>query len=220
MCSIRKLLNRIHNTMYSNKLTDTDRGSLLGQFKEPTQPYHQEPSIASLESVNVELSRQLKTWFDSLPDEIKPDLRDPNPRDLQDSQLRTRYYAAKHIICRPCLVYATHSREQQLSGYVMTNCEICIDSCRKFVHATVPLLKRRTHSTWLRLQALLAAVFVLSIAKGTPSLANLVPDFEELIDIAIGCTKPWTRYHETADAILNIFKTIRQKLRLSISRIT
>lgn len=67
---------------------------------------------------------------------------------------------------------------------------------------------------------LLAAVFVLSIAKGTPLLAFLVPDFDELIDKAIQCTEPWAQYHETADAILNIFKTIRRKLRFHVTNIS
>jgi len=144
MCSIRKLLNRIQNTMYSSK-TEAD-GPLSSKTRHP-------PSFSSLEALNLELSRQLQTWFDSLPESIKPNLQDPNPHDLQDGQLRSRYYAAQHILGRPCLVLAAQSRGIQLTGYLLDNCEICVDSCRKFVHTSVPLLKRRTHSIWLRLQA-------------------------------------------------------------------
>lgn len=67
---------------------------------------------------------------------------------------------------------------------------------------------------------LLAAIFVLAIAKGTPSLTALVPDFDELLDKAIQSTEPWAQYHETADAILNIFKTIRRKLRFHVTNIS
>ncbi|KAJ5122548.1 transcriptional regulator family: Fungal Specific TF [Penicillium atrosanguineum] len=226
MCSIRKLLNRIHNTLYAGK-SETDS----------TNPQHHPMSVASLEALNVELNRQLKTWFDSLPESIKPDLQDPTPRDVQDGLLRSRYYAAKHILCRPSLVFAAQSRDIQLTGYLLENCKICVDSCRNFILTNVPFIKKRTHSTWLRLQAyaishnstlptsdsqannhasLLAAVFVLSIAKATPSLAFLVPDFDEVIDEAIQCTEPWAQHHETADAILNIFKSIRRKLRFHV----
>lgn len=152
MCSSRKLLNRIHNTMYASKSIRPD-GIFSGSTRDSAMPYRQKPSIASLETVKVELDRQLVTWFESLPESIKPDLGNSNPRDNQDDQLRSRYYATKHIICRPCLVFAAHSREEALSGYIRANCESCVDSCRKFIHATVPLLNRRTHSTWLRLQA-------------------------------------------------------------------
>ncbi|KAJ5802786.1 uncharacterized protein N7503_005236 [Penicillium pulvis] len=213
MCSIRKLLNRIHSTMYASNAVEPNGRTVPVKISGAAMASTQQPSIASLEAVNKELSRQLKAWFDALPDTIKPDLQNPNPRDLHDSQLRTRYYATKHVICRPCLVFAAQSQDAPLSGYIMANCEACVDSCRHFIRATVPLLKRRTHSTWLRLQALLAAVFVISMAKGTPSLASLVPDFEELIEQAILCTKPWAVHHGTADAILEIFKTIRRKLR-------
>lgn len=144
MCSIRKLLNRIHSTMYANK-PETD-GPLSSK---PNNP----PSVVSLEALNIELSRQLKAWFDSLPESIKPNLQDPNPRDLRDSQLRSRYYAAKHILGRPCLVFAAQSKDVRLTKYLMDNCEICVDSCRSFALATVHLLHRRTHSIWLRLQA-------------------------------------------------------------------
>lgn len=147
MCSIRKILNRIHSTMYSGKFIDPEQQIIS------TNNHRQQQSVTSLESINVELHRQLNTWFESLPESIKPDLRNLDPGDLQDSQLQTRFYAAKHIICRPCLIYAAQQRSGQLSGFVMTNCETCVDSCRKFIHGTVPLLKRRTPSTWLRLQA-------------------------------------------------------------------
>lgn len=147
ICSIRKILNRVHSTMYSNKLIESTNDA------SSANPNRQGNSIASLESINVELHRQLDSWFDSLPSYIKPDLRIVSPEDLQRSQLQTRFHAAKHIICRPCLVYAAQLRNGQLSEYVMSNCETCVDSCRKFIRGTVPLLRKRTPSTWLRLQA-------------------------------------------------------------------
>ncbi|KAJ6119977.1 transcriptional regulator family: Fungal Specific TF [Penicillium sp. IBT 18751x] len=208
MCSIRKLLNRIHNTIYAGKI-ETD----------PSKSQHHPVSVASLETLNIELSRQLKTWFDSLPESIKPSLQDPNPRDVHDRLLRLRYYAAKHILYRPSLVFAAQSKDIQLTAYLVENCKICVDSCRKFILTTVPLIKKRTYGTGLRLQALLAAVFVLSIAKATPSLAFLVPDFDAVIEEAIQSTELWAQYHETADTILNIFRSIRRKLRFQVEYI-
>ncbi|KAJ5107230.1 Phytanoyl-CoA dioxygenase [Penicillium angulare] len=213
MCSMRKLLNRIHSTIYSNKPIESNITAFQRNTEDPRSSNHHS-SIASLESVNLELKRQLAVWFDSLPDTIKPDLQVPNTLDLQDCQLRSRYHAAAHVICRPWLVFAAQFQESISSEYVMTNCEACVDACRHLILASVPLLKRRTYSVWLRLQALLAAVFVLSLARDTPTLASLVPDYNELIEQAILSTEPWARHHETADAILGIFKLIRQKLRL------
>ncbi|KAJ5653901.1 transcriptional regulator family: Fungal Specific TF [Penicillium lividum] len=185
MCSIRKLLNRIHNTMYASNPAEPNGRTILANISGVVNASNQQSSVASLEAVNKELSRQLTAWFDSLPESIKPDLQNPNPRDIHDSQLRTRYYATRHVICRPCLVFAAQSPDTPLSEYIMANCE-----------------------------ALLAAVFVISMAKGTPTLASLVPDFDELIEQAILCTEPWAVHYETADAILAIFKTIRRKFRI------
>lgn len=147
ICSIRKLVNRVQSEMYSNHVNESNKDTTS------INPNRQRPSIASLESINVELHRQLDSWFDSLPDYIKPDLHIVSQEDLQRSRLQTRFLAAKHIICRPCLVYAAQLREGQLSDYVMSNCETCVDSCRMFIRCTIPLLGGRTSSTWLRLQA-------------------------------------------------------------------
>ncbi|KAJ5894286.1 transcriptional regulator family: Fungal Specific TF [Penicillium taxi] len=211
MCSIRKLFNRIHNTLYPNKPAEPN-GS---PFNDTRNSYSPRPPTTPVEAVNVELNRQLEVWFDSLPDQIKPDLLDTNPQSTQDNQLRLRYYSARHIISRPFLVYAAQSDGDQLSPLIKSNCETCVDSCRNFVIATVPFLRKRTHSTWLRFQALLAAVFVLSLARTTPSLSSLIPDFDDLIEHVILCTEPWARHLDTVDAILGIFKTIQRKSRIS-----
>lgn len=152
MCSVRKLLNRIHSTIYSNKPFAPNRSAFHTNMERPRSS-NQQSSIASLESVNVELNRQLTVWFDSIPDIIKPNLQSPITHDLQDCQIRSRYHAAKHVISRPWLVFATQSQEGESRGYAMANCEACVTACRHLIHASIPLLKRRTYSTWLRLQA-------------------------------------------------------------------
>lgn len=63
---------------------------------------------------------------------------------------------------------------------------------------------------------MLAAIFTLSIAKTTPSLEPLVPDFDELVKEAINCIEPWARHCETADTIMSMLKTIRQKVRVTV----
>jgi hypothetical protein len=63
----------------------------------------------------------------------------------------------------------------------------------------------------------LAAILTLSIAKSTPSLAPLVSDFdfdEHILD-AISMVTPWAEHLESADVILGMIKTIRQKIRVA-----
>jgi hypothetical protein len=64
----------------------------------------------------------------------------------------------------------------------------------------------------------LAAVFTLSIAKTSPSLATLIqdPEFDYCIGEAIESIEPWAQHSETADVILGMMKTIRRKVRVSM----
>ena len=66
----------------------------------------------------------------------------------------------------------------------------------------------------LHTSRILAAIFTLSTAKTTPALEALVPDFDELVKEAIQCVEPWAQYCETADTVVSMLKTIRQKVRV------
>ncbi|KAJ5587490.1 uncharacterized protein N7459_003255 [Penicillium hispanicum] len=184
---------------------------LFPEFTDPTDRDNLTRHVLQPKTLESHPQHHLETWFESLPECIKPDLRDANPRDLRDNQLRSRYYATKHIICRPCLVLAAQSREEELSGYIVANCVSLSPTGRAdstlFQSLTLMIFSAR----------LSAAVFVLAIAKSTPSLASLVQDSDSLIERAIQSTKPWARDHETADSILGMFKAIRQKLRFPIT---
>lgn len=63
---------------------------------------------------------------------------------------------------------------------------------------------------------MLAAIFTLSTAKTTPALEALVPDFDELMKEAIQCIELWAQHCETADTVVSMLKTIRQKVRVLV----
>jgi hypothetical protein len=86
-----------------------------------------------------------------------------------------------------------------------------------------PFLLQHTYNAIFKLTPLLrllAAIFTLATAKSTPSLEAIVSDFDfdQLMKEAIQSIGLWAQHSETADAILSIIKTIRQKIRLSVSR--
>lgn len=82
--SIRRLLNRVHYTMY--EAGSASQGNL------------DSPAV----TIAVELLRQLDEWYYMLPPGIKPSL-DEGVEQLQPSQLPIilRYHSAREIICRP-----------------------------------------------------------------------------------------------------------------------
>ncbi|KAM5361887.1 hypothetical protein ACJZ2D_012832 [Fusarium nematophilum] len=156
LCSIRRLLNRIHNAVYAsgNKEAFSPSSSSTLPVSDPTGQQYALSVLTSLEGVFGELERQLDVWYDSLPEIIKPDLSTTVPRDTQDAWLRLRYWSAKHIISRPSLIYATTWADGQvLPGFVARYSALCIESSRNYIKTGMHTLDKRTHYSWMTIQA-------------------------------------------------------------------
>lgn len=158
LCSIRRLLNRIHNAVYTsgNKdaLSPPESSSPLASSSGAQQ--HAFSVLVSLKGIFNELERQLDAWYGSLPEVIKPDLSNPVPSDTQDAWLRGRYWSAKHIISRPCLIYAmTWCRGQNLPPpeFVYRYSQMCIDSSHNYIRTGIHTLDKRTYYSWMTFQA-------------------------------------------------------------------
>lgn len=157
LCSVRRLLNRIHQTVYAAHPGSTHvltRPTLEASWPAAGFPETGANSVVSLQNLCTELVRQLDTWFESLPDIIRPDLASSSPHNLQDAWLRSRYWSARHIICRPCLIFATSGVEQsQIPSYVVEFSAICVESCRHYIQTASYILERRTQYNWMTIQA-------------------------------------------------------------------
>ena len=158
ICSMRRLLNRIHRAIYANHpggaQISTENPVQTPGWRLPHPPNNLF-TVGSLGTVSAELARQLDGWYNSLPDVIKPDLAETCPRDMHDGWLRLRYWSARHIICRPCLVYvvASSNEDAEFPAYVMDYSEACIDSCRRYIQIAAYVLMERTQYTWMTIQA-------------------------------------------------------------------
>ncbi|KAL2672741.1 hypothetical protein Neosp_013455 [[Neocosmospora] mangrovei] len=152
LCSIRRLLNRIHNAVYASGTKEA-----LSPSNSHTDPTGQQSALSvlmSLEGVFGELERQLDVWYDSLPEIIKPDLSTTVPQDTQDAWLRLRYWSAKHIISRPALIYATTWPDGHgLPAFVARYSAMCIESSRNYIKTGAYTLDKRTHYSWMTIQA-------------------------------------------------------------------
>lgn len=158
ICSIRRLLNRIHRAMYAAYPGSATSGlsppSTVTRSTSTLQP-NGILTVGSMGSICAELNRQLDAWYNSLPDGIKPDLSQNDPQNLQEVWIRSRYWSAKHIICRPCLVYAASVSDQlHLPSYVLKYSEMCVESCRRYIKTASYILMGRTQYTWMTIQAL------------------------------------------------------------------
>lgn len=168
ICSMRRLLNRIHRAIYGKypkHAHSSFSADVTTGWPSPVDP-NAFSSITSLGNICAELARQLDAWYKSLPDDIKPDFSGTMPHNVQDGWIRLRYWSAKHIICRPCLIYAASFTDHSgLPSYVLTNCQLCIESCRNYIRTAANILDRRTQFTWMVIQGY--APHILQTAEPT-----------------------------------------------------
>ena len=145
--SVRRLLNRIHNSLYPRKKQVL---SLSPTTLMAAEEFSIE-DVSSMITVCDELHAQLETWHSSIPEPFRPILGVGSPTmELNDRQavLRIRYFAARHIIYRPFLLYiATHGAERA-SDSMIDKAAICIESCRYYIHNTTQILSNPSQYTW------------------------------------------------------------------------
>ena len=146
--SIRRLLNRIHNSLYPSK-------KHVLTLSSTSLTAHEDFSIddiSSMMSVCDELHAQLETWHSSIPVAFRPELDVRSPADApvdRRSVLRIRYYASRHIIYRPFVLYiAAHPGAEHISESMRQKADLCIRSCRHYIHNATQVLQRPSQYTW------------------------------------------------------------------------
>lgn len=144
--SIRRLLNRIHNSLYpSKRRVPTLSSATL------TIPEFSIQEISSISAVCDELRSQLELWHSSIPETFRPGLSIHFPvQESNDRQaiLPIRYFAARHIIYRPFLLFTVTHDVACVSHDIIGKGTTCIESCRSYLHCTTPILKTASQYTW------------------------------------------------------------------------
>ncbi|KAF7562466.1 hypothetical protein G7046_g1669 [Stylonectria norvegica] len=213
--SIRRLLNRIHNSLYPSKkhVLTLSSTTLMAPDDFSIQ------DISSMITVCDELHAQLETWYSSIPEAYRPMLGVGSPvieSNDREPVLRIRYFAARHIIYRPFVLYiATHGMEHT-SDSMVEKAALCIESCRYYIHNTTQVLARPSQYTWTFSLSSLGAVVVLTLASLSPDLRHLVPDIDELQSVAINNIRPWA--FSSLEAVVSILEDVQRKQRI-LSRV-
>ncbi|ETI20930.1 hypothetical protein G647_07273 [Cladophialophora carrionii CBS 160.54] len=214
--SARSLSNRIHHTMYF-----TDGISLYmgrSQSSSGTLPGH--PDV-SLLRVCEELARQLLTWYESLPNAIRPDLSGTYKGSGQACVLRLRYWSARHNIYRPFVIYVTSrtaDQEASVPTSVLERCKLCLAATRMFILSAGYVLSARTPYTFSTTQCVVSYALILALAAQSPILADSVDDNLELLETAVGLLKPWAVSGSGIECGLEIISSVYRKQRLRSNR--
>ncbi|ANB15658.1 hypothetical protein AWJ20_3296 [Sugiyamaella lignohabitans] len=190
--SIRRLLNRVHNTLY------TDDGDAKAK------------SIQTLLIISEELNRQLETWYDSIPSAVRPTLGMNAPENLNEREiiLRVRYYACRHIIFRPFVLRVIANPEVNYPVEVLENCAKCISSIRMYIHNVGYVLSRPSSYTWTLGMSSLGAVLVITAASQSPVLQGYLPDILELQNTVLKNFLPWATPESSIQSITWILEHI------------
>lgn len=145
--SVRRLLNRIHNSLYPSKKHVLTLSSTTLMAPEDFSI----EDITSMMSVCDELHAQLETWHASIPDSFRPMLGVGSPvieSNDREPVLRIRYFAARHIIYRPFVLYIASHGMEHTSETMLEKAALCIESCRYYIHNTTQVLVRPSQYTW------------------------------------------------------------------------
>ncbi|KAL2187706.1 hypothetical protein L209DRAFT_753811 [Thermothelomyces heterothallicus CBS 203.75] len=209
--SIRRLLNRVHHTLYPRKQNVLSLSSTSLTAADDLSA----AEIASVTSVCEELHRQLNSWYESIPEPSRPSLGTELTGSDRERVLRIRYYAARHIIHRPFVLHIVTNNLQHVSNStVLEKASVCIESCRAYLHNTTEILRRQSQYTWTFSLSSLGAIVVLTLASRNPALSQFVPDIDELQTLAINNVRPWAYRGSSIETVLSIMEEMQRKQRL------
>ncbi|XPS73296.1 hypothetical protein M3J09_005446 [Ascochyta lentis] len=208
--SSRKLLNRVHHTMYN--APERKSGSIDDSVRPVLKPVYQD--VGSYVKISEELRRQLETWYDYLPSQIQPNLDDQNPT-ADEAILLLRYHASGDIISRPFVFHVCSLPEgSQPPDHVLENCKMCIGHCRKFLDVFDNRVASPSGSTEIVLHSALSCVIVLTMASISPVLKHLVYDLEETQQKVVTELERWAFPGSSIKSMLAIVKALISKCRM------
>jgi hypothetical protein len=107
--SLRRLLNKVSNTIYSKASPIT--------------------STSSLDPVAADLDNQLIEWFNGLPPALQFDYGVAPLASPVQNVLRLRYFACRTIIYRPYVLAVLIKETAFLDPAVQENCRKCLEAC-------------------------------------------------------------------------------------------
>ena len=146
--AVRRLLNRIHNSLYPSKRQQHFLAISTTSLESPDDLTLD--GVSSIMSVCDELHLQLETWHSSIPETYRPALDGTSSHEFDDREaiLRIRYYAARHIIWRPFVIYVATHGMQNAPEAIYEKAALCLSSCRSYIQHTTMVLRRPSLYTW------------------------------------------------------------------------
>lgn len=228
--SVRRLLNRVHHTMYGS---DWTRRSLGLQPASSDSPSYDFQSLSNILSVSQELDRQLDNWFELLPRTIKPDMNDESRFTGLRVNMLHRFHSAKDIITRPFLLCALDlSPETEVPPMILQQCEASIANCRAYLEASTRRLMNPSFCAEIIIHtyvttainhllgqlsfssSIFSSIILLTLSSVSPALTHLVPDIDTLQKNTIGTIERFSVVGSSIEEIYEIVLLLHSKTRI------
>lgn len=148
--SSRRMLNRVHHIVYDQSVAAGagDEADTAG-----TNQRSPPASATSTLQLSSEFRHQLRTWYDSIPMTIKPDLGCDSPT-ADDVILILRYHATGDIIFRPFLLHVCSlTPPASATQPVFENAVACLEHCTEFLRKVGFRTKSPSSSTEITLHS-------------------------------------------------------------------
>ncbi|KAH7260428.1 hypothetical protein B0J15DRAFT_285123 [Fusarium solani] len=212
--SARLLLNRIHHSLFfTDNLTIYTGGNPSASDQNQSSILHPD---ASLVRVCSELDHQLETWYNSLPEVIKPNLEGTPSGDKLASLLRLRYWSAKQVIFRAFVIHVTSIDDEvadQVPPSVLEMCQVCLNASRLFIMTAEYILSHRTPYTYSVAQCCLTNSLTLSIATCSDVLLEFIgSDIYNLLHQTIKLLEPWSEDCPSIMSALHMVQLVELRL--------
>ncbi|OQV08594.1 Fungal specific transcription factor domain-containing protein isoform 2 [Cladophialophora immunda] len=210
--SARRLFNRVHHTMYADspgRFGTTDHTI-------PAQDHFLRQELRStITNLAAELDHQLETWFDLLPQHIKPELENSSSWSFEHLNILHRYHTAKDIIFRPFVMYTCNlPANGTISTSILERCSICVQHCCAYLSISEMLLEQTSSIKEIISHSAFAATVVLTLSSLNQNLSALVSDVDDLQTRAISMLQRVASKDSAIDQLVEILKVLQMKTRL------
>ncbi|KAI0014405.1 hypothetical protein F4779DRAFT_624699 [Xylariaceae sp. FL0662B] len=219
--AIRRLLNRIHNSLYGPEIVQIGPNLVLPA--DPTQAW-QNLGLQKLLALSAELNRQLEEWYISIPDYLRPPKGAMSLPHDRARVLRLRYYVTRQIIHRPFLLLViarqrdgkspasasamTPDPYSEPASIVLERCQTCINSCLTYLYNAIDMIGKRSPYLWTLSQSCMASLILLWLADSTPSLRPYVPSMQPIQSMVLEKLRKWATKDSTFDAEVHIIEQL------------
>lgn len=211
--AIRRLINRIHSSLYSPDTLDI---TVLAE----SAPGTNSPYLNNFLVLSSELNRQLEQHYSSIPLQ-PPIMEDPVSNDRRRI-LNFRYHHARHLIHRLFVLYVALQPQQQpshaslsksptsqqglypLPRIILEKCHVCIQSGEALLLAAADVLDKRSPYLWSVFDVSVGCFIVLFLASRSPYLRHLTPDLDALAGVLVPKMRKWATPESSFEAELRI----------------